>query len=164
MVNRIDATFDDTGSWKESDVVPSGTAPAPEGEKQKLSCLDPVLRITTVNTERTFKGGMQGSALALYTMVYHNDPSKSSEMPMASYTGIMFFKGTVQGSKEGEATFTSSGTWGKDGQMRAVGEWTLVPGTLTGGLVDALGDKGVVKGGYSTAGHTDCQCWLEIGA
>lgn len=75
MVNRIDATFDDTGSWKESDVVPSGTAPAPEGEKQKLSSLDPVLRITTVNTERTFKGGMQGSALALYTMVYHNDPS-----------------------------------------------------------------------------------------
>ena len=83
---------------------------------------------------------------------------------MASYTGLMFFTGSISESKQGEATFTASGTWGKDGEMRAVGEWTLVPGTLTGGLVDALGSKGTVKGGYSAATHADCQCWLEIGA
>ncbi|KAG8797238.1 hypothetical protein FRC17_007805 [Serendipita sp. 399] len=183
---KIEATFD-SDNWVESNVDPipapsAADAPAAAKDetakdqpKPKLSSYDSVLKITRVRTERTFKGGMQGKGIVEYTMVYHRLPSvtssdtESTPGSMCTYNGIMYFKGTIDSlsnanagdAKDGELVFTITGTWGKDGVMAAVGEWTAIKGSETG-VFKGLDDVKLISGGYNSKTHNDTPCWLVI--
>ncbi|CAE6441588.1 unnamed protein product [Rhizoctonia solani] len=118
------------------------------------------LKITRVRTERTFSGTMTGTGIAEYVICQH--PGSSCDgthagMPTSSYAGICHFKGSIDGSPEGEVIFIVE--HGKfDGAAQA--DWLIDEKTAIGGL---KGLKG--KGGYkhdATASFTEgTNVWLE---
>ncbi|CAE6426374.1 unnamed protein product [Rhizoctonia solani] len=119
------------------------------------------LKITRVRTERTFSGAMTGTGIAEYTICYHADGSCAegtcSGMPTSSYTGICHFKGSIDGSPEGEVIFIV-----ENGKFTGAAEadWIIDEKTAIGGL---KGLKG--KGGYkhdATAKFEDgTNVWFE---
>ncbi|KAG8779159.1 hypothetical protein FRC20_003757 [Serendipita sp. 405] len=184
---RIEAIFD-TDTWVETTIDPmsspeaAGTAAAADAtttgetakddakDKPKLSSYDAEMKVTHVRTERTFKGGIQGRGLVEYNLVYHRMPTGTdagkADAPvmnsMCTYNGVMYFKGTIDSlsTTEGELIFTITGTWGKDGNMAAVGEWEMIKGTQTGGFKGI--DVKLLSGGYDSKGKKDTPCWMVI--
>ncbi|KDQ10861.1 hypothetical protein BOTBODRAFT_177753 [Botryobasidium botryosum FD-172 SS1] len=141
-VQRIEATFS-TDSWEETPVALTPDSP---------------LKKTRVRTTRTFTGGMEGSAITEYTMVYHPTPAGSAPTSdkhavTASFAGLMHFAGSINGSPPGEAVFVTTGTF----EGTADAEWVLDERTASGGLANMK-----AKGGYSSKGITATQSWLEI--
>jgi len=139
---HIKATFD-TDSWDETPIVLTPDSP---------------LKMTRVRTSRKFTGSMEGNAITEYTMVYHPAPagSAASTEPhamTATFAGLMHFKGTINGSPEGEAIFVTKGTF----EGTADAEWVLDERTASGGLKHIR-----AKGGYSSKGITATQSWLHV--
>lgn len=99
---------------------------------------------------------MVGSGVAEYTMVYHpaapgvTDPHAMT----ASYTGLMYFKGSIDGSDEGEAVFLCSGSY--EGEAKA--SWHLDEKTTTGGLAGLKR----LSGGYVSKGMKGAPAWLDL--
>ena len=93
----LKATFD-TMNWDEKLIVNKGATN----------------KITRVRTERTFKGDFVGTGIFEYIFSYHPkgdaarlDPNHP-EYGTVTYTGLMHFKGTVDGSDPGEVVFIVS--------------------------------------------------------
>ncbi|KIO32340.1 hypothetical protein M407DRAFT_108293 [Tulasnella calospora MUT 4182] len=101
------------------------------------------LKITRVRTTRTFAGRLTGKGLAEYVMVYREAPPGVTDphQMTAKYVGIMVFKGTLDGGKEGEAHFTVDGLY--DGTATA--KLIVDEKTCSGGL---KGLKGEAKYGW----------------
>ena len=158
---EFNATFD-CDTWDEKDIT------ALEGS---------TLRISRTRTERTFHGALEGKAVAEYLFAYHpipgytppttqdnddsaKDPHKVSGQ-MCTYNGVMYFKGKAEGYEsggDGELVFTCTGTWGKGGEMKAVGEWIVVQGSGKGSLASVTSGSG----GYVSSGKTDQPCWFKL--
>jgi hypothetical protein len=117
---------------------------------------------------------MKGSAVAEYTFAYYplvNAESKPTEttddstegkdchkVPQeVTYNGLMYYKGTIEGvDGEGEVVFEINGTWGKNGVMRAIGDWKSIPGSGTGAFKDLK-----ASGGYDGA-SSSMPCWVQL--
>ncbi|KAG8751721.1 hypothetical protein FRC12_012295 [Ceratobasidium sp. 428] len=117
-----------TTSWDEKPVTAEGAA----------------IKITRVRTERKFTGAMEGTAVAEYIITYHPDSKSPSGphagKPTSSYVGTCHFKGSIDGSPEGEVVFlATNGIF----VITAKADWTVDEKTAIGGL---KGLKG--KGGY----------------
>lgn len=98
-----------------------------------------------------------GTAVTEYTFSYHpKDPAKtySDEHGTVSYIGIMYFKGTIDGSEPGEVVFLI-----KHGVYEGVakGELVIDERSAIGGL---KGVKG--KAGYESKSREGCPAWFEI--
>ncbi|KAG8991474.1 hypothetical protein FRB90_001341 [Tulasnella sp. 427] len=92
------------------------------------------LKITRVHTTRTLEGRLAGKALAEYIMVYREAPPGVTDphQMTAKYTGIMSFKGTFDGSEEGEAHFTIDGLHDKGVTAKLVVDEKTCIGGLKG--------------------------------
>ncbi|KAF8607445.1 hypothetical protein BDV93DRAFT_542353 [Ceratobasidium sp. AG-I] len=130
-------------------------------DEKTVSAEDAKIKITHVRTERKFSGAMQGTGVAEYVIVYHPDSKSPSGphagKPTSSYVGTCHFKGSIDGSEEGEVVFlTGNGAFVETAEA----DWTIDEKTAVGGL---KGLKG--KGGYKhavDAGWTDeTSVWLE---
>jgi hypothetical protein len=89
------------------------------------------------------------------------DPHQGLAGQMCTYNGVMYFKGKAEGYEsggDGELVFTCTGTWGKGGEMKAIGDWTVIEGSGKGGLANVKGGSG----GYVSAGKTDQPCWFKL--
>jgi hypothetical protein len=88
-------------------------------------------------------------------MVYHpSDPSVTDAHAMsASYSGIMIFKGKLDGSEEGGVVLITTGLYDK----AAVGERVVDEKSATGGLAGIRG-----KGGYKSTGMTGTEVWVDL--
>ncbi|KAJ1301158.1 hypothetical protein OPQ81_003569 [Rhizoctonia solani] len=99
------------------------------------------LKITRVRTERTFSGAMTGTGVAEYIINYHpgTDSGSHCGMPTSSYAGICHFKGSIDGSPEGEVIFIV-----ENGKFTGAAEadWIVDEKTAIGGLKGLKG-KGV---------------------
>ncbi|KIM21878.1 hypothetical protein M408DRAFT_29192 [Serendipita vermifera MAFF 305830] len=158
---NFNAKFD-CDTWDEKDITPL------EGSTTK---------ITRTRTERTFTGALDGKSVTEYTFVYHAVPNAAAPAAkaggdadakeahegkpgqMVTYNGLMYFKGKAEGyDSEGELVFTCTGTWGKGGEMKAIGDWVVIPGSGTGGLAGVKEGSG----GYVSTGKTDQPCWVNL--
>jgi hypothetical protein len=115
------------------------------------------VKLTRVRTERTFKGDVVGTAVTEYTFSYHpQDPANPPKDPhgTVSYLGVMYFKGTIDGSDPGEVVFLI-----KDGlyEGMAKGDLVIDERSAIGGL---KGIKG--KAGYESKSMEGCPAWFEI--
>jgi hypothetical protein len=138
----LKATFD-TVNWEETPIKVEGST----------------IKLTRVRTERTFKGDVAGSAVTEYTFSYHpKDPAQQAPDAhghgTVSYNGIMYFKGTIDGSEPGEVVFLI-----KDGLYDGVakGELVVDERSAIGGLKGISG-----KAGYESKGCEGCPAWFEI--
>lgn len=88
-------------------------------------------------------------------MVYHPaSPGVTDPHAMtASFAGLMYFKGSIQGSEEGEAVFLSTGSY--EGSAKAT--WHIDEKTTSGGLIGLKG----FSGGYDTA-NKGTEAWLDL--
>ncbi|KAF8685127.1 hypothetical protein RHS04_00977 [Rhizoctonia solani] len=117
------------------------------------------LKITRVRTERKFSGALTGTGIAEYIINYHPGTECDSHggMPTSSYAGICHFKGSFEGSPEGEVVFLV-----ENGKFTGTAEadWIIDEKTAVGGL---KGLKG--KGGYRHDVSAKCEdgtnVWFE---
>ncbi|KAG8709316.1 hypothetical protein FRC08_018414 [Ceratobasidium sp. 394] len=134
-------------------------------DEKTVSAEDAAIKITRVRSERKFTGAMEGAGKQQTRLVHitcNHPDSKSpdgphAEKPTSPYVGICRFKGSIDGSPEGEVVFLAThGTF----STTAEADWTVDEKTSIGGL---KGLKG--KGGYKYAvdvSWTDpTSGWLE---
>jgi hypothetical protein len=69
----------------------------------------------------------------------------------------MYYKGKIEGvDGEGEVVFEVNGVWGKNGVMKAVGDWKSIPGSGTGAFKDLK-----ATGGYESTSKVT-PCWVQL--
>jgi hypothetical protein len=128
-------------------------------DEKDVTIANSSLRITRVQTPRKFEGKeMEGEGVAEYVMVYHPAPPGTEMHKMtASYTGLMHFTGTINGSEKGAVVLLANN--GVFAEGVATAEWVIDEKTASGGL---KGLKG--KGGYSGTGAPAVliEGWLDI--
>ncbi|KAG9089449.1 hypothetical protein FS749_001321 [Ceratobasidium sp. UAMH 11750] len=101
------------------------------------------IKIVRVRTEREFKGAIVGKGVAGYLICHHPEskclsgPYKGK--PTSSFTGACHFKGSIDGSEEGEVVF-----WTTNGSFASIleAEWTIDEKTARGGLKGLKGHGG----------------------
>lgn len=132
--------------------------------------------MSSVRTERKFTGALNGqgkvinihfrdhhissdntfSGVAFYKMVYHPNDSADKHAGTATFTGLMYFDGEIEGKGKGTIVFKSTGTYGSEG---AICEWESDPKTGTDGLAGLS-----AKGGYKAKGMTGAEVSITITA
>lgn len=89
-------------------------------------------------------------------MVYHPNDSGGTHAGTATFNGLMYFSGEIEGKGKGGIVFKSTGNYGKQG---AICEWESDPNT---GTDDLVGLK--ATGGYKALGMKGSEVSLEIKA
>ncbi|KAG8738899.1 hypothetical protein FRC12_016511 [Ceratobasidium sp. 428] len=140
--SALKATYKTT-KWEETGVTSTEDAP---------------IKVVRVRTEREFKGGIVGKGVAEYLICHHAESKcltgPYAGKPTSSFTGACYFKGSIDGSEEGEVVFwTTKGSFGS--VLEA--EWTIDEKTALGGL---KGLKG--HGGYRHEIKEGCFLETEI--
>lgn len=135
------------------------------------------IKMTSVRNERKFTGALNGkgkldiitfkeplylirqssfAGVAFYKMVYHPNDSTDKHAGTATFTGLMYYDGEIEGKGKGTIVFKSTGTYGSEG---AICEWESDPKTGTDGLAGLS-----AKGGYTAKGMTGQEVWISINA
>jgi len=89
-------------------------------------------------------------------MVYHPSESEDLHKATATFNGLMYFDGEIEGKGKGGIVFKCVGDYGKQG---AICEWESDPNTGTG---DLTGLK--ATGGYKAMGMKGAEVSLELKA